>query len=137
MLMEQKSTEEQTPTETLAAERPVVAHGPKAGMLTEAQYRERIRRRFFRTLDYASIAISVLFIYGVILVCDYLLMGLIEYLFENEMENASYLAITFKGIKIGLALLAFVLATIHGVRSGFEQYRLDARLAREDEKPHV
>jgi len=53
------------------------------------------------------------------------------------MKESSPLAIGFKGIKIGLALLAITLATYHGIRSGIEQYRLDAKLAREDEKPHV
>lgn len=121
--MEQKSTEEQVPAETREARRPAVAQGSKAGMLTEAQYRDRIRRRLFRTLDYNSIAFSMLCIYGSVLICDYLLMGLIGYLFRAEMEDSGPLATTFKGIRIGLALLAFVLAMIHGIRSGIEQYR--------------
>lgn len=135
--MEQGSTEEQAPAEKPEAGQPAVVHGPKAGMLTEAQYRDRIRRRLFRTLDYASIALSMLCIYGSVLISDYLLMGLIGYLFRAEVEDSGYLALTFKGIRIGLALLAFVLAMIHGVRSGIEQYRLDAKLLKEDEKPHV
>ena len=135
--MEQAASEGPQSTEPGKARQPGISTGPKAGMLTEAQYRDRIRRRFFRTLDYASIAFSMLCIYGFILICEYLLINLIGYLFQSELKDSSYLATTFRGIRIGLALLSIVLATIHGVRSGIEQYRLDEKLTREDEKPHV
>ncbi len=135
--MEQRSAEDQNNAKSPASRPPETPRGPKPGMLTEAQYRDRIRRRFFRTLDYGSIALSMLIIYGSILICDYSLLWLIGYLFQAEMEDSSYLAMLLKGIRVGLAVLTFVLATIHGMRSCIEQYKLDARLAREDEKPHV
>jgi hypothetical protein len=110
---------------------------PKAGMLTVAQYKDRLWRRLFRTLDYVSIAFSILMVYGAALVADYLLIYLIEYLFRDEIAESSFVASFFHAVRVGLALLTFILALIHGVRSAVEQYRLDSRLTREDEKPHV
>jgi hypothetical protein len=106
-------------------------------MLTIPQYQDRLKRRFYRTIDYASIAISILVIYGTVLVADYLLVKLIEYLFRSEMNASPFLASVFKGVKVGLALLTFVVSLIHGVRSAWEQYKLETQLIREDEKPHV
>jgi len=82
--MEQDSREVQKVTESEKSRQSAIGSGPKAGMLTEAQYLDRIRRRFFRTLDYATIAFSMLCIYGSFVTADYLLIGLVEYLFQSR-----------------------------------------------------
>ena len=115
----------------------VTSKPPKSGMLTVAQYKDRLKRRLYRTLDYISIAFSVLAIYAAFLVADYLLIKLIEYLAGSELSESKALSTFFKSVKVGLALLGFILCLIHGSRSAWEQYQLDSRLGREDEKPHV
>ncbi len=103
-------------------------------MLTVSQYKDRMSRRFYRTLDYVSIGFSALFIYGAFLTADYLLLNLTEYLFRAEMDETPFLATFFKAAKVGLALLAFILCIIHGIRAAWEQYQRDIQLSREDGK---
>ena len=110
---------------------------PKRGMLTAAQYKERLWRRCLRTLDFVSIAISALVIYGAFLITDFMLLNLIDHLFRDEMNESPFLATFFKSARVGLALLAFILFIIHSVRAAWEQYQRDRQLSPEDEKPHV
>jgi len=119
------------------ADAPAVPRPPKPGMLTVAQYQDRLKRRLYRTLDYVSIAFSTLAIYAAFLVADYLLIELIEYLARAELAGANSLATFFKSVKVGLVLLGFILCFVHGLRAAWEQYQLDSRLTQEDEKPHV
>lgn len=74
---------------------------PKAGMLTGPQYRDRMKRRLYRTLDYASIAFSMLVIYGTALIADYLLINLIEFLFRSEWASSTSLASSSREPKSG------------------------------------
>lgn len=111
--------------------------GPKAGMLTVDQYKDRMWRRLFRTLDYVSISVSVLFIFGAGYIVEWLLIALVEFVSKGELEKNPSLARFFEATKVGLALLVIIVAAVHAIRSSVEQYRRDAQLSREDEKPHV
>src|SRR6185437_4603994 len=116
---------------------PIEKHAPKAGMLTVEQYKERMRRRLYRTLNYVSISTSILFIFGAGYIVEYLLIWLVERVSKGELGNSSFLARFFEATKVGLALLTIVVAAVHGIRASGDQYRRDAQLSREDEKPHV
>lgn len=111
--------------------------GPKEGMLTVSQYKDRMWRRLYRTFDYASIAFSMLVIYGSIIAAEHLLLMLVHYFLHDEIAKSPSLETLFNGMKKGFAFLAIILAAIHGTRAAIDQYRLDEKLAREDEKPHV
>jgi hypothetical protein len=69
---------------------------PKHGMLTPAQYQDRMLRRLFRTLDYMSIPIFMLAIYGTAIVCEHILVQLIEYLYHSEAESSPLLKSVFE-----------------------------------------
>jgi len=100
---------------------------------TVAVYRERIRRRWYRTLNYASIAFTALVAYGSFLVADYLLVTSIEWLFRAEIKGSRFASAFFEAVKLGLAMIAFLLCVVHGARSAWAQYKLDKKLTGEEE----
>jgi hypothetical protein len=102
-------------------------------LLTVTQYKERMKRRLFRSLNYASIAFTYLIAYGSFLIADYLLLSLCFWLFRDEIHESRLVSDCFYFLKIGLALLVIPLFATHGLRAAWAQYKLDAKLVKEEE----
>ncbi len=101
-------------------------------MATIPQIRARIRKRFWRALDYISIYVFVLVVWGGVLIVDYALLLLIENILEEDIRRYPLVALWFDRAKIGLALLTVATAVFHGIISTIGQIRMDVATARED-----
>jgi hypothetical protein len=128
----------------LESERGVSAVSPRAStskgeasgtarLLTVNQYQERMKRRLFRSLNYASIPATMLIAYGSFLIADYLLLSLAAWLVRDEIRASPLVSDCFYFLKFGLALLLIPLFVAHGVRAAWAQYKLDSKLVSEEE----
>lgn len=102
-------------------------------LLTVNQYQDRMKRRLFRSVNYASIAFTMLIAYGSFLTADYLLLSLGVWLFRDEIRASPLVSDCFYFLKIGLALLLIPLFVAHGLRAAWAQYKLDSKLVSEGE----
>lgn len=94
---------------------------------------KRIADRYYRALDYLSIYVFILIVYGAALVTDYLLFALMWALLSDDVKKYRVVAMGFDYARIGLALLFILGALVHGVISTYSQVQLDLKLAKENE----
>jgi hypothetical protein len=105
----------------------------KASDVQEQVYRQ-IRRRLFRGLNYLSIYVFIIIVYGGALLTDYLLFALISWLLQEDIQRYQLVADWFDYARIGLALLLIICAVTHGLISTYTQVKLDIELSREGEE---
>jgi len=96
----------------------------------------RIRDRYFRALNYVSIYVYVIVVYGGALISDYFLFWLISWLLSEDVQRYPVIALWFDYARIGLAWLLIVCGITHGFLSTYKQVKLEIALSRErDERP--
>lgn len=94
----------------------------------------RIRDRYFRALNYVSIYVYVILVYGGALISDYFLFWLISRLLSEDIRQYPVIALWFNYVRIGLAWSLIVCAITHGFLSTYKQVKLDIALSREREE---
>lgn len=116
----------------MSQERQVSA--PKSAKpLNRQRTRQRLSARFYRAVDYVSIYIFVLVVYGGAVVTDYLLFALLWLLLRDEVTKYPLVALGLDYARIGLALLFILSAVVHGTISAYSQIKLDIKLSRQGE----
>lgn len=98
----------------------------------EQAVKQQLRTRYYRALNYLSIYLFLIVVYGGALLTDYFLILLIEWLLKEDIQRYPIVAQWFDYARTGLGLLLIVLAVTHGVISTISQVRLDLEIARED-----
>ncbi|HEX6289644.1 MAG TPA: hypothetical protein VFZ66_10665 [Herpetosiphonaceae bacterium] len=100
--------------------------------LDDAQLlRQQIRGRYYRALNYLSIYLFIIVVYGSGLIVDYLLFSLMWWLLDEEVQRYYLVATGFDYARIGLAMLFIVSAIVHGSLSTYSQIQLDIALFKE------
>jgi hypothetical protein len=99
--------------------------------LDKQQLSQRVTKRFFRALDYVSIFMFVVIVYGSAVIADYILFLLIWSLLREEVAKYPIVSSAFDYARIGLALLCIAGAIIHGILSTYNQIKIDIELAKE------
>ena len=96
--------------------------------------KSRLRSRLYRALDYLTIYLFILVVYGGAVITDYLLFLLLWALLGADVREYPLVAMGFQYARIGLALLCIVSAVIHGIISTYSQVKLDIKLSQEGEQ---
>ena len=104
------------------------ANDPKSKFYGEAN------GRVYRALNYISIYLFILVVYGGALITDYLLFELMSWLLSASIQSYPLVAAWFDYARIGLAFLFIVTAVFHGILSTYGQMKLDLLLAQEGEQ---
>lgn len=95
------------------------------------EFKEKGEERFYRALNYLTIYLFIIVVYGGALVTDYLLFALMEWLLKVNVERYPVVALGFDYARIGLAALFIIAAVFHGIISTINQMKLDIQLSRE------
>lgn len=93
--------------------------------------RAKVEDRLYRALNYVSIFVFILIVYGGALITDYLLFQLMWALLSEEIQQYPVVEQAFSFARIGLALMFIAGAVIHGMLSTYSQVRLDISLMNE------
>ena len=101
---------------------------------TIEQVNAQVRKRLFRALNYLTIYVFVIIVYGGALLTDYVLFELIAWLLADDVKEYALVAQWFDYARMGLALLLVVCAVTHGIISTVSQIRLDIALAKEGQE---
>jgi hypothetical protein len=101
------------------------------GMGTREAVLQNIKRRYYRALNYLSIYVFIIVVYGGALLTEYALFALMTWLLRDDVAKYSLVAIWFDYARIGLALLFIFSGVAHGIISTVGQIRLDLALSRE------
>ena len=99
----------------------------------KADIRYKVEQRLYRALNYISVFLFILLVYGGALITDYLLFKLIWVLLSDDIQKYSVVSQVFDFARIGLAFLFILSAIIHGIVSTYSQVRLDIALLSEGE----
>lgn len=103
-------------------------------LMTAEQLKKRIKSRFYRALDYLSIYIFIIIVYGGATIAEYLLFSLLWLLLSEDVQKYPIISLALDYARIGLGLLFISSAFVHGALSTYHQIKLDFRLAKEGEK---
>jgi mannitol-specific phosphotransferase system IIBC component len=95
------------------------------------EFISKLNKRYYKALNYLSIYVYVIIVYGTGLIADYILFALIDMLIIEDTKKYPIVAVWFEHAKIGLALLFISCAVIHGVFSTIGQIKTDYTLSRE------
>jgi len=93
--------------------------------------KEQIKNRFWRAVNYMSISLFYLFVYGFGVICEYVLYSLIWYLLGEEIRNYPVIKSAVSYSQIGLALMTITGAIVHGMFSILGQLQMERHLAQE------
>ena len=98
--------------------------------------RRQIRGRYYRALNYLSIYLFIIVVYGSGLIVDSMLFSLMWWLLDEDIQKYDLVARGFDYARIGLAMLFIASAVVHGMLSTYSQIQLDLALLQEgkDEK---
>lgn len=96
--------------------------------------RNKLRRRFYRSLDYLSSYAFLLIIYGGFLFTEHSLLSLVVWLLRNTtVAKCHIVAQFFEFAQIGLALLVVINALVHGIFSTISLIKIDLATSKEIE----
>jgi uncharacterized Tic20 family protein len=97
------------------------------------EFKQKARRRFYRALNYLTIYLFVLIVYGGAIVTDFALFQLILWLIAEDATKYPLVALWLDMARIILAILLVIFALVHGIFSTVQQFRMDWGMFREDE----
>ena len=103
----------------------------KSRALNKEKIKRRITARYYRALDYLSVYIFIIVVYGGAVASDYLLFIILWGLLKDDVQKYPLVASGLDYARIGLALLFISSAVIHGVISTYSQVKLDLVLSKE------
>lgn len=87
--------------------------------------RQKIRRRFYKVLDYWSLFAYILAIYAGALLADALLYFLIKLALQSVISRSPLVSLWFDRLEMGAALLLIFAAFVHAIFSTYSQIKLD------------
>ena len=94
--------------------------------------RQRLRERFWSTVDYLSIVIQVFVVYTVAVLFDLLVARLFRAIIQDAVASYPLVRSAFEWFEIGLAFLGMVLALVHSVFSVYSHIRFEVTALREE-----
>jgi len=92
------------------------------------------RRRLIRAVDYLSLYLFIVVVYGGAIVADYVIFSLMWWLVSEDAKTYPLVAELLDYARIGLAILFIAGAVIHGILSTASQVKLDYGLSKEDQR---
>ena len=95
--------------------------------------RNKLRGRFYRSLDYLSSYAFLLIIYGGFLFAEHSLLYLVVWLLRDTVAKFHVVAQFFEFAQIGLALLVVINALAHGIFSTISLIKIDFATSKEIE----
>lgn len=97
------------------------------------QYQQVWRRRLFRALNYLTIYVYILVVYGGAIVTDFAFFQIVQILIADDANRYPLVSLWLDFARVILALLLLIFAIIHAILSTLQQIRMDWSSLRKDE----